>query len=101
MLKDNLKQRYVDKRQKDWLAATEIVNENIDFLKKRVETQLNYIADSGAESGYIKDLDIFGGDSKWNDDAKNIAKSRIVEWLTKEGLNARSGKELFVDGWKK
>lgn len=101
MLKDNLKQRYVDKRQKDWLAATEVVNENYPFIKARVTKALEYLADSGATNGYIKDSDIFGGDSKWNDDAKNIAKSRIVEWLMKEGLNARSGKELFVDGWKK
>lgn len=101
MLKDDLKERYTNKKQQEWMASVEIVNENYTFIKARVTKALEYLADSGSENGYIKDSDIFGGDSKWNDTTKGIAKSRIVEWLTKEGLNARSGKELFVDGWKK
>lgn len=101
MLKEELTKKLTAKKQADWLKSVSIVEENMEFLKRRVREGLNYLADQGEVQGYLKDGDIFGGDAKWNDQTKGLAKDRLARWLTSEGLKVQTGKDLFVDGWEK
>lgn len=100
-LKEKVKQSYNDAVQKQWVKDNLIVDEHIESLKATIERALMHVSSGRGTQMHIKDIELFGGDTKWNDQTKMIAKNRLEKWLKSEGFTASAAsKDLFVSGWE-